>query len=404
MKEKLLNLIEPESEDVFQELTDFIEDVVLFCDDHGVVIKKSIGARNFWGFEVTNKPLWSLLGVSVGNINKFLSKYPAGRTCRITLKDKGPCNLWIMPIPQLLAPNGGFVATLTPLTELYEPYEEYLQDNIAARKDSFKLFAALFDAAPDATILVDESFDILSANPKAVRVFALDQLEESSISFLDIISKPLRQIASLGIDRLRSGKTWCAELVAQGVSGEEVPVAIRAKRVRLSDQLLFQIILKDLSLRTELEENLKDREEELESMDNTLRTVIRTIEEEKQEYRDEVLGQVKQYVLPTIDKIAEVPSQDLRKSYSGILKSRIEGIVESGSEVSDELLSLSARQLEICQLICVGMKGKEIAELLNISFETLQSHRKNIRKKLKLCGTKISLAAYLANRTDLENE
>lgn len=404
MKEKLLNLIEPESENIFQELTDYIEEVVLFCDDHGVVIKNSIGARNFWGREIKNTPLWSLLEIPVGNINEVVALHPAGRTSRIVLKEKGECNLWIMPIPKLLAPNGGFVATLTPLSELYEPYEEHLQNNIAARKDSFKLFGALFDAAPDATILVDESLDILSANPKAVRIFALDQLDNVSISFLDIISKPLQKIAASGLDKLRSGKSWCAELLAQGASGEEIPVAITAKRVRLSDQLLFQIILKDLSLRTELEENLKDREEELESMDNTLRTVIRTIEEEKQEYRDEVLGQVKQYVLPTIDKIAEVPSQDLRKSYTGILKSHIEGIADSASEVSDELLSLSSRQLEICQLIRVGMKGKEIAELLNISFETLQSHRKNIRKKLKLCGTKISLAAYLANRTDLEME
>jgi DNA-binding NarL/FixJ family response regulator len=66
------------------------------------------------------------------------------------------------------------------------------------------------------------------------------------------------------------------------------------------------------------------------------------------------------------------------------------------------MLKLSGRQLEICKLIHVGMKGKEISELLGISFETLQSHRKNIRRKLNLRGTNISLAAYLANKSDFD--
>ncbi|MEZ6853846.1 PAS domain S-box protein [Halodesulfovibrio aestuarii] len=404
MKETLRNLIEPENKDLFQELTDSFNDVVLFCNNHGVVIKSSIGANKFWECEVTHKTLWSLMEIPVGNINEMLSRYPAGRTSRISLSKKGKCNLWVMPIPQLLASNGGFVATLTPLAELQETYEECLHDNIIARKDSFKLFGALFDAAPDATILVDQDLTILSANPTAMRLFAFSDVENDSISLLTIIKESLREIVLNGISSLSGGRLWCGELVAVSHSGEEIPVTITVKQVRLSDQLLFQVMLKDLSRRAELEENLKDREEELDSMDNTLRTVIRSVEEEKQEFREEVIGQVKQYLLPTIDRIAEVSSQDLRKSYSGILKSHIEDISENGTEVSDEMLSLSARQLEICKLIQVGMKGKEIAELLNISFETLQSHRKNIRKKLKLCGTKISLAAYLANRIDLDFE
>lgn len=404
MQDTLLNLIEPEFEESFQELTDSLEDVVLFCDDQGVVIKNSVGARNFWKIDVTGKSLWSLLNIAAKDINEMLSLYHPGKTCRVSLLEKGDCNIWLIPIPKLLAPKGGFVATVTPLTELQETYEGHLQDNIIARKDSFKLFAALFDAAPDPTILADEDFTILSANPKAIKQFGLSGIEDDAVSFFSIIKKSLKQIVLSGIADLTGGKVWCGELVAINRPNEEIPVLVTIKQVRLSDQLLFQVILKDLSIRTELEENLKDREEELESMDNTLRTVLRTVDEEKQEVREEVLEQVKQYLLPTIDIIAEVSSQDLRRSYSGILKTHLEEFSESSTEVSDELLALSTRQLEICKLIRVGMKGREISELLNISFETLQSHRKNIRKKLNLCGTKISLTTYLANRVDLDLE
>lgn len=404
MQDTLLNLIEPEFEESFQELTDSLEDVVLFCDEQGVVMKNSVGARNFWKIDVTGKPLWSLLHIEAKDINEMLSLYPPGKTCRVSLLEKGDCNIWVIPIPKLLAPKGGFVATVTPLTELQATYEGHLQDNIIARKDSFKLFAALFDAAPDSTILADEHLTILSANPKAIKQFGLSAIEDNAVSFFSIIKNSLKQVVLSGIAGLTGGQVWCDELVAVNLPHDEIPVLVTIKQVRLSDQLLFQIILKDLSIRNELEENLKDREEELESMDNTLRTVLRTVDEEKQEVREEVLEQVKQYLLPTIDIIAEVSSQDLRRSYSGILKSHLEEFSESSAEVADELLALSTRQLEICKLIRVGMKGRDISELLNISFETLQSHRKNIRKKLKLCGTKISLTTYLANRVDLDSE
>jgi DNA-binding CsgD family transcriptional regulator len=36
---------------------------------------------------------------------------------------------------------------------------------------------------------------------------------------------------------------------------------------------------------------------------------------------------------------------------------------------------------------------------LNLSFETVQTHRKNIRKKLELKGSKVNLHTFLANRT-----
>jgi hypothetical protein len=89
MQDTLLNLIEPEFEESFQELTDSLEDVVLFCDDQGVVIKNSVGARNFWKIDVTGKPLWSLLNIAAKDINEMLSLYPPGKACRVSYLNKG---------------------------------------------------------------------------------------------------------------------------------------------------------------------------------------------------------------------------------------------------------------------------------------------------------------------------
>ncbi len=44
--------------------------------------------------------------------------------------------------------------------------------------------------------------------------------------------------------------------------------------------------------------------------------------------------------------------------------------------------SLRKREIEVLSLICNGMSSKLIADTLNISFHTVQSHRKNLQAKL----------------------
>ncbi len=49
-------------------------------------------------------------------------------------------------------------------------------------------------------------------------------------------------------------------------------------------------------------------------------------------------------------------------------------------------LRLSNREMEVIMLIKEGLKTKEIAERLNISFYTAETHRKNIKLKIGLKG------------------
>ncbi|WP_166437213.1 response regulator transcription factor [Niastella caeni] len=49
-------------------------------------------------------------------------------------------------------------------------------------------------------------------------------------------------------------------------------------------------------------------------------------------------------------------------------------------------LKLSPRELEVITLIKAGLKTKEIAEKLNLSFYTVETHRKNIKLKAGLKG------------------
>jgi len=49
-------------------------------------------------------------------------------------------------------------------------------------------------------------------------------------------------------------------------------------------------------------------------------------------------------------------------------------------------MKFTTKEIEIANLIKEGKKDKEIMEIMNIAFDTVKSHRKNIRKKLGIHG------------------
>ena len=60
-------------------------------------------------------------------------------------------------------------------------------------------------------------------------------------------------------------------------------------------------------------------------------------------------------------------------------------ITQPASEnVTCEPANLSSREYEVLQLITEGKKTVEIADILNVSIHTINSHRKNILRKLNL--------------------
>lgn len=56
----------------------------------------------------------------------------------------------------------------------------------------------------------------------------------------------------------------------------------------------------------------------------------------------------------------------------------------NGLNVEEAISNITGRELEILNYICEEKSGKDISELLNISPNTVETHRKNLMKKLKV--------------------
>jgi DNA-binding NarL/FixJ family response regulator len=91
-----------------------------------------------------------------------------------------------------------------------------------------------------------------------------------------------------------------------------------------------------------------------------------------------------------LDLIKAVKSLAQGGSYfsPAVSKMLLEGyLTGTGTEVRDTLSRLTGREREVLQLISEGKTNKEIATILVLSVNTVESHRKHVMEKLDLHNT-----------------
>ncbi|OGR25839.1 MAG: hypothetical protein A2277_13425 [Desulfobacterales bacterium RIFOXYA12_FULL_46_15] len=135
----------------------------------------------------------------------------------------------------------------------------------------------------------------------------------------------------------------------------------------------------------------------------TLKQLLDQREKEKQEIRDEIYKKVQSLILPLIGRIQTNGTEADKRYLQAVLHNLQEIISPLSSETAKKMSILSSRELEICNLILQGCNSKDIAEMLCLSIQTVNTHRKNMRKKLKLTASGLNLAAYIKSEDTLKN-
>lgn len=146
---------------------------------------------------------------------------------------------------------------------------------------------------------------------------------------------------------------------------------------------------------SERTEALRLEKEQLEEMNITLRNVLQSIDKERDDLLGEVTAKVNNFVLPALDRIENEEDAGIRKGYLTVAKDQLARLAPRSAASEPGLLKLTHMETRVCQFIQAGHASKDIANSLNLSIETVQTHRKNIRRKLGLHGKSVSLYAHL---------
>ena len=90
-----------------------------------------------------------------------------------------------------------------------------------------------------------------------------------------------------------------------------------------------------------------------------------------------------------------------RKYVCAEIKNILSSHISGNDEEKNKIESLSLREIEIIKHIKDGSSSKEIAQALFISVKTIEVHRYNILKKLKLKNA-AALVNFINNHPELE--
>jgi PAS domain S-box-containing protein len=153
-----------------------------------------------------------------------------------------------------------------------------------------------------------------------------------------------------------------------------------------------------LKAKTELEEKVKERTEEINEKNITLKVLLDQRGKEKKQLEEVIMSNVKKLVMPNIRKLKNSPLNGKQKTALNILEANLNEIIfPFSSTIDSKYMKLTPTEIQVANHIKHGASSKEISESLALSQRTVDTHRYNIRKKLKISGKGVNLRTYLSS-------
>ena len=158
----------------------------------------------------------------------------------------------------------------------------------------------------------------------------------------------------------------------------------------------YEQLREENDIRKAVEYELNLRKQELEEMNSALRVLLKQREEDKVNMEMNIISNIKTSVLPYIEKLELSGLAESQMRVSSMIKSLLGELISPFiRNVSSEFLGFTPKEIQVASLIKEGKNSKEIAEILNISLNTVHTYRYKIRIKTGLKNSKVNLRSYL---------
>ena len=272
-----------------------------------------------------------------------------------------------------------------------------------ALRESEGIYHSLFEGNLSVIMLLDpETGRIVDANPSACKFygFSREEMLERKITNINILPKDevFRELK-----RARSGEQGHFHFQHLLANGEIRHVEVYAGPIRVNGKEFVYSMSHDVTDRKMMESALVRREvelegktRELEGVNSALKIILRKREENEEELKETVLSNVKEMILPYLEKLRETRPSEMQQAYLNVVESNLMEICSPFLKgLSSKTTALSPMEIRVAGLIKDGKSSKEISQILGVSVNTVLSHRYHLRMKLKIKNEKINLRSLL---------
>ena len=166
-------------------------------------------------------------------------------------------------------------------------------------------------------------------------------------------------------------------------------------RVVVSHEEITALKRSEEALR-ESEAQLTRQKTDLEEANIALKVLLKQREDDKADLEQKVITNVKETVLPYVEKLKRASLRPRDKTVVEIIASHLQDIISPMMQkLGNAQIILTPQEIQVATLVKDGKTSKEIADILNVSGTTVHFHRKNLRRKLGLSSSRANLRSYL---------
>jgi FixJ family two-component response regulator len=201
---------------------------------------------------------------------------------------------------------------------------------------------------------------------------------------------------------IRALKLGAFDLLEKPFRNELLYHSILRALKALENERGFRRLIDDLKQsKSELlaqQQRLENLNAQLRDTNRALSIFAQNIERERAEVEKRIALKLRNLIIPMVVKLKKDKTLAKYEGQLDMLTMQIEDLTSGFTMDSRIAAVLSFTELRIASLIKNGITTEEIARQLHISESTVRTHRKNIRKKLKINNAQYSLRNFLNSR------
>jgi PAS domain S-box-containing protein len=376
--------------------------LVLVADHQGRITRTNPEAeRCFPGGSAIGRFFWQVLELKGAGLKEVLAAYRLESSHEINLFGGRRCYaLRILPCDPALSGVRGYILILNDITRLVDhaqELEKLVEERTHALANSEAMLRHIFQSAGNGIMLINEDYSIVKANRWAGIIYGRSVERLVGLDVRTLTDEPGRQVLADCFSSPEEQPARSGEITGVRPDGGTLPTNITVTRLTFGDSRFWTVIVRDISRQKALEETLLLEKTQTEEMNVTLRNVLKSIDGERRQFEQRIARKIRSDLLPALEKVRREAAAGVRSSYLDLVREQLIGLTKGfENELDSALLKLSRAEIAICRFIQAGCTTKEICDALNLAFETVQTHRKNIRRKLGLKGRNINLHAFLS--------
>lgn len=268
-------------------------------------------------------------------------------------------------------------------------FDLVITDLMMTGLDGFQVLKKAKKISPHTSVIIVTGYSDITSAIDALRLGADDYLQKP----FDMNELFFRMSRCFDKQELARQLTTHKELLNQNA-------------VKLLDLATANTMLtKEISKRKAAEATLRKREAELEAKNKSLeeaniamQVLLAKRGADKKRLEEKMIANINELILPYVEKLKKTNLDSLQGAYVGKLEAHLNTVYSRFSKgISYKFLKLSPVETRIANYVREGRTTKEIADLLHLSPRTIETHRRNIRKKIGITNKKETLRTILLN-------